>query len=130
MSDSTVREKGREMRRRLVGDAFAAKLDESLYTDPIMEKFGEVTQELLFGTLWARPGLDLKARSLVCVASDVSTGQTSALRLHIRFARNQGWTEDELVEAILHLFGYVGAPLVREALIAAKEVFAEMQAEG
>src|SRR3984957_11101067 len=50
------------------------------------------------------------------------------LKLHIRFARNHGWTEDELVEAILHLLGYVGAPLVREALLVAKETFAEMRA--
>src|SRR2546428_6169489 len=42
-------------------------------------------------------------------------------------SRNHGWTEDELVESILHLIGYVGAPLVREALLTAKEVFAEMR---
>ena len=49
--------------------------------------------------------------------------------MHLRFARNHGWTEDELVEALLHLFGYIGAPLVREAMVAAKEAFAEMRAE-
>lgn len=51
------------------------------------------------------------------------------MKTHLRFARNEGWTEDEIVEALLHMIGYVGAPLVREALIASTEVFAEMRAE-
>jgi len=129
MADSPLRAKGRAMRRKLMGDAYADRLDKNLYTDPIMEKFAEVTQETIFGTLWTRPGLDTKTRALICIISDTATGRTPELKLHIRFARNQGWTEDELVEAMLHLLGYVGAPLVREALITAKEVFAEMREE-
>jgi 4-carboxymuconolactone decarboxylase len=57
-------------------------------------------------------------------------GRTPELKLHLRFARNQGWTEDELAEALLHLAGYVGAPLVREAMLTACETFTEMRAEG
>jgi 4-carboxymuconolactone decarboxylase len=129
MADSPLRAKGRAMRRKLMGDAHADKLDKGLYTDPFMEKFAEITQEAIFGTVWTRPGLDLKTRTLICVISDVATGCMPELKLHIRFARNHGWTEDELVESILHLIGYVGAPLVREALLTAKEVFAEMLAE-
>ena len=48
------------MRRKLMGDAFADKIDKTVYDDPLMEKFAEVTQETIFGTLWTRPGLDLK----------------------------------------------------------------------
>ena len=127
--DSPLRARGRAMRRKLVGDAYADKLDKGLYTDPIMEKFAELTQEMLFGTLWCRPGLDLKTRTLITLVSDAATGRTTELKVHLRFARNHGWTEDELVESLLHLLGYVGAPLVREALIAATEVFAEMRSE-
>lgn len=129
MADSPLREQGRAMRRHLVGDAFADKLDAELYTDPILEKFAALTQELLFGSIWTRTGIDLKTRTLVTVVSDVSTGRTTELKVHLRFARNHGWTEDELVEVILHLLGYVGAPLVREAIIAATEVFDEMRHE-
>lgn len=129
MSDSPLREQGRAMRRRLVGDAYADKLDAELYTDPILEKFAALTQELLFGSIWTRAGIDLKTRTLVTVVSDIATGRTTELKVHLRFARNHGWTEDELVEVILHLLGYVGAPLVREAIIAAKEVFDEMRHE-
>ena len=45
-------------------------------------------------------------------------------------ARRQGWTEEELSEAILHLLGYVGAPLVRDAMLVATRVFTELRAEG
>src|ERR1700704_3832904 len=129
MADSPLRAKGRAMRRKLMGDAYADKLDSAVYRDPIMEKFAEVTQETIFGTLWGRPGLDLKTRALICVISDAATGRDPELKLHLRFAVNQGWTEDELVESLLHLSGYVGAPLVREALLTAKDTFAEMRAE-
>jgi 4-carboxymuconolactone decarboxylase len=130
MPDTTLRDTGRAMRRKLMGDAYASKLDQSVYTDPIMEKFAAVTQEVIFGTLWTRPGLDLKTRAMIVVISDTATGRTPELKLHVRFARNQGWTEDEIAEALIHLVGYVGAPLVREALLTAKEVFEEMRAEG
>ena len=43
-------------------------------------------------------------------------------------ALRQGWTEDELTETLLHLLGYVGAPLVREALLTATEVYKEVRA--
>ncbi len=129
MADSPLRAKGRAMRRKLMGEAYAAKIDKTVYNDPIMEKFAEVTQEAVFGTLWDRPGLDLKTRTLITVISDTATGRAPELKPHLRFARNHGWTEDELAEAMLHLTGYVGAPLVRDALITAKDVFAEMRAE-
>ncbi len=91
MADSTLREKGREMRRKLLGDATVERIE--------------------------------------CVISDATNGRDAELKLHLRMARNQGWTEDELVESLLHLGGYVGAPLIREALLTAKETFAEMRAE-
>ena len=130
MATDDRRARGQAMRRKLMGEKYAAKLDQNVYQDPIMQKFAEVTQEAIFGTLWTRPGLDLKTRAMICVISDTATGRTPELVLHLRFARNQGWTEDELAEAILHLTGYVGAPYVREALITATEVFKEMREEG
>jgi 4-carboxymuconolactone decarboxylase len=129
MAESELRAKGRELRRKLLGEATVDRMDNAIYNDPIMAKFAEVTQESIFGALWSRPGLDLKTRALICVISDAATGRDPELKLHLRMARNQGWTEDELVEALLHLSGYVGVPLIREALLVGKEVFAEMRAE-
>jgi 4-carboxymuconolactone decarboxylase len=130
MANAELRAKGRAMRRKLVGDAYADKLDKEVYTDRHMEQFAELTQEWLFGDMWNRPGIDLKTRSLVTMVSDVSTGSTEALGLHVRFCRNHGWSEDEIVECIVHLTGYVGVPLARKALIVARQVFTEMRAEG
>ena len=69
------RAQGRAMRRKLMGDAYADKLDNGLYKHPIMEKFAAYTQEAVFGALWTRPGLDLKTRALICVISDAAQGR-------------------------------------------------------
>jgi 4-carboxymuconolactone decarboxylase len=71
----------------------------------------------------------MKTRALICVVSDTATHAWPELAIHLRMARRKGWSEEELAEALLHLSGYVGLPAVREALIVAKRVFAEMRAE-
>ena len=129
MAESETLRKGRELRRQLMGDAYVERINQTIYADPIMKKFVDVASETVFGALWTRPGLDLKTRTLICVVSDAATARTPELAIHLRMARRQGWTEDELVEVLLHLSGYVGVPLVREALLTAKEVFAELRAE-
>lgn len=128
MSESETLKKGREIRSQLMGDTLVKKIA-NVYDDPIMQKFGDYASEAVFGLLWTRPGLDLKTRALICVVSDTATGRWPELALHLRMARRQGWTEDELSEVLLHLSGYIGVPLVREAMITAKEVFAEMRKE-
>lgn len=129
MPETTNLEKGREIRRKLMGDAYVNKMASTAYNDPIMQKFVDLASETIFGALWTRPGLDLKTRTLITVISDASTGREAELAIHVRMALRQGWTEDELTEAILHLLGYVGAPLVRDALLAASKVFADLRAE-
>ncbi|WP_158295612.1 carboxymuconolactone decarboxylase family protein [Crenalkalicoccus roseus] len=129
MPGSDAYEKGREIRRQLMGEAMVERLAREVYDDPIMRKFGDYASEAVFGLLWSRPGLDLKTRALVCVVSDTATGRWPELAIHLRMARRQGWTEEELSEALLHLGGYVGLPAVREALLVAREVFAELRRE-
>ena len=129
MAESENYRKGSAMRASLMGEKFAADMNKSVYDDPIMQKFGEYTREAVFGMLWHRPGLDLKTRTLICVISDTAQARWPELVIHLRMARNQGWTEDELTEALLHLGGYIGVPSVREALLTAKEVFHEMRKE-
>ena len=122
--------KGRAMRRKLMGDAQVDKAAATIYKDPLMQKFIDLASETVFGTLWTRPGLDLKTRTLLTVISDASTGREPELAIHLRMALRQGWTEAELAEALLHLLGYVGAPLVRDAMLVATKVFADVRAEG
>jgi 4-carboxymuconolactone decarboxylase len=129
MAETEAYRKGREIRRQLLGDAFVEQASRTVYTDPMMRTFIDTATETVFGTLWARPGLDLKTRTLVCVVSDAATARTEELAIHLRMALRQGWTEEQLTEVLLHLMGYVGAPLVREAFITAKKVFAEVRGE-
>lgn len=129
MSEGSRMAQGRAMRRRLMGEAYADRLDKAVYDDPIMQKFGEIAVENVFGGLWTRPGLDVKTRTLVCVVSDTVMGREAELAIHLRMARREGWSEEELTEALLHLSGYCGLPLVREALLVAKRVFAEVRSE-
>ena len=129
MAESENYKKGTEVRRTLMGAAHADKMNATVYDDPIMKKFGDYAREAVFGMLWTRPGLDMKIRALITVISDTSQSRWPELAIHIRMARNQGWTEDELAEALMHLCGYIGLPSVREALLVAKEVFHEMRNE-
>ena len=122
-------EKGSAVRRTLMGEATADRMATTVYNDPLMEGFADWTREAVFGLLWTRPGLDLKTRALITVITDTATAAWPELRIHLRMARNQGWTEAELGEALLHTAGYIGAPSVREALLVAREVFAEMRGE-
>jgi len=126
MAESELYRRGKEIRRQLLGDE-AERLDATTYADPIMRKFREMATETVFGALWARPGLDWKTRTLVCVVSDAATGRDPELAIHLRMARRQGWTEEELTEVLLHMSGYVGVPIIRESLLTAARVFAEMR---
>ena len=130
MANSEWKDKGIAMRAALFGAKAEAKVDATAYGTPGMQKFKEYAQEAVFGGLWAREGLDLKTRTLICVISDTVMGREEELAIHLRFALRQGWTEDELTEAILHLSGYIGLPLVRGTMLKAGEVFDEIRAEG
>jgi 4-carboxymuconolactone decarboxylase len=128
MAESETYRKGAEIRRRLLGDAWVEQASRTTYADPTMKKFIDLATETVFGALWTRPGLDLKTRALVSLVSDAATGRDAELGIHLRMALRQGWTDEELTEALLHLSGYVGVPLIREALLTASRVFAEVRA--
>lgn len=129
MSKSELYEKGAALRRQLSGAEAVERTDREVYGDPVMKQFIDVATESVFGALWSRPGLDLKTRTLVCVVSDAATGRDPELAIHLRFALRQGWTEQELIEVLLQLGGYVGVPLIREAMLVAKKVFEDYRAE-
>jgi 4-carboxymuconolactone decarboxylase len=130
MAESEAYRKGADIRRKLLGDAWVERTNRATYAEPTMRKFIDHATEHIFGGLWSRPGLDLKTRTLICVISDAATHQHPELAIHLRMARRQGWTEEELTEALMHLIGYLGAPAVREAMLVATKTFAELKAEG
>jgi 4-carboxymuconolactone decarboxylase len=129
VTHSDLYKKGEAIRRKLRGEEDFAANQREYAKDPVMKKFIDVATESVFGALWARPGLDFKTRTLICVVSDAATGRYPELDIHLRFALKEGWTEDELTEVLLHLSGYVGVPIIREAMLVASEVFTKVKAE-
>ncbi len=95
--------------QRMVGD-FAPKLV-------------QLTDDVLFGDVWARKELAPRDRSLITVAALVAGGNTEQLSFHLNKARQNGLSEAELVEVITHLAFYAGWPRAMSAIMVAKEVF-------
>lgn len=85
----------------------------------------ELTQNVLFGDVWERPGLSKRDRSLITVATLVAGYRTNELPFHMKRALENGVTKDELVELITHLAFYAGWPPASTAVSIARQVFAE-----
>ena len=82
-----------------------------------------LTDDVLFGEVWKRPGLSPKERSLVTVACLATNGNTGQLTYPLGLARENGNTEEELIEAFTHLAFYAGWPQAVAAMAVAKDVF-------
>jgi alkylhydroperoxidase/carboxymuconolactone decarboxylase family protein YurZ len=127
MTESENFKKGLQLRQTLAGPAVSADLDDPAKLGPGMRRFREFVYETVLGNLWQRKGLDLKTRSLICVVTDVAMGIDDELAIHLRMARQQGWSEEELYETILHAGGYSGIPRGRQGIVIADRVFAKMR---
>ena len=86
-------------------------------------KLAELTDGVLFGDVWARPGLSPRDRSLVTVSALIAMNRPDQLRSHLQRARDNGVSDAELVEAITHLAFYAGWPSAVTASVVAKDVF-------
>lgn len=91
----------------------------------VAPKLVELTDDVLFGDVWKRPGLSPRDRSLITVAALTALYRTGQLSSHLRLALANGVTRDELVEAITHLAFYAGWPNAMTAITALKELLAE-----
>ena len=93
----------------------------------VAPKLAELTDEVLFGDVWERPGLSKRDRSLITVATLVALNRTEQLPGHLKRAIDNGVTKDELVEVITHLAFYSGWPTAMSAAGIVKKV---LPAEG
>ena len=91
----------------------------------IAPKLAELTDTVLFGDVWERPGLAKRDRSLVTISALIAMNRPDQLRSHLALARQNGLTETEVVEAITHLAFYAGWPSAVSAVAVAREVFAQ-----
>jgi len=91
----------------------------------VAPKLLELTNDVLFGDVWERPGLSKRDRSLITVSALLALNRTEQLRFHIPRALENGVTKDEIAELITHLAFYSGWPTSVSAAIVAKEMFGE-----
>ncbi len=80
------------------------------------------TDKVLFDEVWERDGLSKRDRSLITVAALTALGKADQLTFHLDFARQNGVTEDEIKEAILHLAFYTGWPNAMSAMTVLEQV--------
>jgi len=89
----------------------------------VAPKLAQLTDDVLFGDVWARPQLSRRDRSLVTVSALIAMNRPDQLRSHLALAKQNGLSEQELSEAITHLAFYAGWPSEMTAAGVAKEVF-------
>ena len=82
------------------------------------------------GRVWARPGLDLKTRSLCSICTLAGLGRVNALRLNFQMALNNGATLEEIFEALFQVAVYAGYPAMWDALVMLEEVLEETTKDG
>jgi 4-carboxymuconolactone decarboxylase len=86
-------------------------------------KLAQLTDDVLFGDVWERTELAPRDRSLVTVAALIANGNTEQLAGHLSRAKQNGLSETELAEVIIHLAFYAGWPRAMSAVKVAREVF-------
>lgn len=98
--------------------------------DGMAPGFGRLIVEMEFGDIYNRPGLDIKTRELIIIASCAALGATGlgAVKMHIPAALRHGATRAEIVESLVQVAMAAGLPTALGALQAATEVFAELDA--
>lgn len=122
LTSDSAHARGVELLTRLHGGHAGERMTTEM--ERICPDFARMTVDWAFGGVMARPGLDLRTRQLVLVASCVTLGYAMPqLRAHTEAALEAGASETEIVETILQLLFYAGGPAVRNALVLADEVF-------
>jgi len=113
-------ERGMGVRREVLGDAHvdAAVAGGS----PLTADFQELITRYAWGEVWARPGLDRRTRSCITLTALVAGGHHHELALHLRAARRNGLTWDEIKEVLLQAAIYCGVPAANSAFAVAQRV--------
>lgn len=115
--------RGDRVRRRVLGDAHVDRSTSSV--TEFTRVWRQLSTEVAWGEFWARPGLDLKTRSICTVAALTALGLPREIRLHIRGALNCGVTPTELAEILIQVGSYAGMPKAADAFQIADEILRE-----
>ena len=109
---------GMRVRREVLGDEYVERaLAQATEFDADFQRF---ITEVAWGSLWARPDLDRRSRSLITIAILAALGRQDELALHLRASQNNGVEPGEIREALLHVAVYAGIPAANSAFAVAK----------
>lgn len=128
MSDSHRSERyktGMAVRRKVLGDAHVNRA--SAQITELDADFQTFITEGAWGSVWSRPNLTLRERSIVTIALLAALGQDEEVAMHVRATANTGATKDDIREALMHVAVYAGVPAANHAFKIVKKVLAEME---
>lgn len=120
-------DKGMKIRRKVLGDTHvdAAEENKSAFDEP----FQTLITEAAWGDVWARDTLPLRERSMLTIALLAASGNFDEIAMHIRATANTGASPQDVMEALLHVAVYAGAPKANHAIKIARQTYEEMGVE-
>lgn len=110
---------GMRVRRAVLGDAHVDRARAA--TTPFTEDFQELITRYAWGSVWTRPGLDRRSRSVAVLTALIALGHWEELAMHVRAARTNGLSDEEIAEVILQAGIYCGVPAANHAFAVAKQ---------
>ncbi len=118
-------EKGMKTRREVLGDAHVnrAEANKTAFDEP----FQNLITETAWGNVWAGDEISRRERSMLTLALLAATGNFAEIPMHIRATKNTGASQDDVMQAFLHVAVYAGVPAANHAIKLAKETYAEME---
>ncbi|KAL2832113.1 AhpD-like protein [Aspergillus cavernicola] len=124
----TLYETGLATRRTVVGPTHVTNTlaNSNAFTQPMQE----MITEWAWGSIWNRPGLELKQRSLLNIGILIALNRQHELGIHVRGAVRNGLSEVEIREAVMHSTVYCGAPAGMEGMRTVDRVLGEMERGG
>jgi 3-oxoadipate enol-lactonase / 4-carboxymuconolactone decarboxylase len=114
---------GMEVRREVLGDDHVDRATAAA-TD-FTQDFQKLITEYAWGTIWTRPGLDRRSRSMITLTALVARGHHEELAMHVRAARRNGLSVDEIKEVLLQTAIYCGVPDANTAFRIAQAALAD-----
>jgi 4-carboxymuconolactone decarboxylase len=120
-------DEGQRVRREVLGDEYVDRAlgSASDFTRP----FQELITRYAWGSVWSREALDRRTRSVITLAVLTALGQENELALHVRAARRNGLSAEEISEVLLHTAVYAGVPAANAAFAIAQRVLDEESTE-
>ena len=121
MANKADLDKGLALRTKLLGKRASARTA----MGELAPDLEELINEVVFGRVWTRPGLEPKMRSAITIASLMAMQRLPQLKGHIANGLNMGLSKQEIIEILTHIAFYAGVPTAVNSFQLAKEVFQE-----